>query len=145
MQQKEPSKHSRIASSGLWAQPTPTSPSSYGISSPHRCKTTLTYFFAPAYTLTVQPTKPLKACMTGTGTQWHPPEQWRPYIKIPIPVHRGHLTALTPGSSAHPRTTTDVICITSQKPVAIGFQDQPTSSPNIAAHRPTCTKLTFRN
>jgi hypothetical protein len=50
--QKEPSKRSRIASSGLWARPTPTSPSSHGTNLPHRCKTSLTYFVPPAYTLT---------------------------------------------------------------------------------------------
>jgi hypothetical protein len=112
---------------------------------PLKSRTPSIFSVAHAFILTTQLTKPLKGHMTRTATQWPPPAPRPSSMKIPTLMPRGRPMALTPGSSACLRTTTDAICTMSPKPAAIASLVQPTSFPSIALHHPTCTRRIFKN
>ena len=125
---------SRIASLEPLEQQTVTSQFNYGKNLHHKCKTPSTSFASQECTPTFQHTKPWKARMIGTATQWHLPVQRQSSTKIQTLERCGPHMAWMRGYLDPPKTTIGVIYTMSLKQKDTGSQDPLTCSPSNAWH-----------
>ena len=125
-------KRSRTVSSEPLEQPTATSQFNHGTILHRRCKTPLTSFASQECAPTFQHTKPWKARMIGTATQWHLPVQRQSSTKTRTLVRHGTHMAWMRGYLAPTKTTIGATYIMSLKQEDTESQDLLTCSLNTA-------------